>query len=235
MGNKFLTTVCCVSMMQIPLTIGSTAKAEWESSANVGVFSEYRFRGIKQTGDAPAIQGGFDLSHSSGFYLGNWNSNVSWAQGTSIEMDFYGGYAFDVGEISIDVGDLYYYYPENSGNTPNLNSNELYAIGSYGPVSVGYHYLTTEAFGVGDDGGSTYLQINLDLPLSDNVGVTFHYGANKFEGAGDLDYDDYGVSIAYDLGGGYGIGIDYVDTDASEAVYGNLGKSGTVISFSKSM
>ena len=135
MGNKFLTTVCCVSMLQIPLTIGSTAKAEWEASANVGVFSEYRFRGIKQTGDAPAIQGGFDLSHSSGFYLGNWNSNVSWAQGTSIEMDFYGGYAFDVGEISIDVGDLYYYYPDKEGD--NINTNEIYAIASYGAVKIG--------------------------------------------------------------------------------------------------
>ena len=234
MRNKLLTTVCCVSVMQIPLTIGSAANAEWESSANVGVFSEYRFRGIKQTEDAPAIQGGFDLSHSSGFYLGNWNSNVEFGN-TTIEMDFYGGYAFDVGELSIDVGDLYYYYPDNSGNTPNINTNELYAIGSYGPVSVGYHYITTEAFGVGDDGGSTYTQINLDLPLSDKVGVTFHYGASKFEGAGALDYDDYGVSIAYDLGNGYGIGLDYVDTDASTASWGNTGKSGTVISFSKSM
>ena len=233
MGNKFLTTVCCVSMMQIPLTIGSTAKAEWEASANVGVFSEYRFRGIKQTEDAPAIQGGFDLSHSSGFYLGNWNSNVEYGN-TSIEMDFYGGYAFDLGEISIDVGDLYYYYPDNSGQAININTNEIYAIASYGAVSVGYHYYTTEAFATGNDSGSNYMQVNFDFPVSDNLGVTLHYGTFKFDGDSQWDYDDYSMSIAYDLGNGYGIGLDFVDTDAG-AVWGGTGKSGAVISFSKSM
>ena len=73
----------------MPLTISNVkAESAWESSANVGVFSEYRFRGVKQTEDAPAIQGGFDLSHSSGFYVGNWNSNVEYGN-TSMEMDFY--------------------------------------------------------------------------------------------------------------------------------------------------
>jgi len=194
-------------------------------------FSEYRFRGIKQTEDAPAIQGGFDLSHSSGFYLGNWNSNVEYGN-TSIEMDFYGGYAFDVGEISIDVGDLYYYYPDKEGD--NINTNEIYAIASYGAVSVGYHAYTTKAFATGDDSGSNYMQVNFDFPLSDTLGVTLHYGTFKFEGDSQWDYDDYSMSIAYDLGNGYGIGLDFVDTDAGVA-WGGTGKSGAVISFSKSM
>ena len=57
----------------------------------------------------------------------------------------------DLGEPSIDIGDLYYYYPDNTGQTPNINSNEIYVIGSYGAISAGYHYFTTEWFGVGDD------------------------------------------------------------------------------------
>ena len=232
MGNKFLTTVCCVSVMQIPLAIGNSAKAEWESSANVGVFSEYRFRGAKQTEDAPAIQGGFDLSHSSGFYLGNWNSNVEFGN-TSIEMDFYAGYAFDVGEISIDIGDLYYFYPDNSGQTPNINSNEIYAIASYGPVSVGYHYFTTEWFGVGDDSGTTYMQINFEFPLSEAVSISAHAGSSEIEGVTGADYEDYSVSIAYDMGGGYAMGLDFIDNSGDGAV-GPAFSSGTVISFSKS-
>ena len=46
-------------------------------TGNIGLFSEYRFRGISQTFAKPALQGGFDYSHSSGLYLGNWNSNVN--------------------------------------------------------------------------------------------------------------------------------------------------------------
>ena len=88
MKKSFILSILIALM---PFTFITTkASAEWTSSANVGLFSEYRFRGVKQTDDAPAIQGGFDLSHSSGLYLGNWNSNVEFGN-TSIEMDFYGG------------------------------------------------------------------------------------------------------------------------------------------------
>src|SRR3954469_19213245 len=84
-------------------------------TGNLTVATDYRFRGISQTFKQPAIQGGFDYSHSSGFYVGNWNSNVSGVQfgnGGSIEMDFYGGYKFEpVKDLTLDVGGLYYYYP----------------------------------------------------------------------------------------------------------------------------
>jgi uncharacterized protein (TIGR02001 family) len=75
--------------------------AEHTVTGNMTIATDYRFRGISQTfGEGfftpgPAIQGGIDYSHSSGVYLGNWNSNISGNQypnGSSIEMDFYGGW-----------------------------------------------------------------------------------------------------------------------------------------------
>jgi len=67
-------------------------------SANLSLTNDYRYRGISQSNFRPAIQGGFDYAHSSGFYIGNWNSSISWisdaasAAGNSasapIEMDF---------------------------------------------------------------------------------------------------------------------------------------------------
>ena len=66
-------------------------------AGNLGIYSSYRFRGIDQTFGKPALQGGIDYSHSSGIYLGNWNSNVSEGAGfpdANLEMDFYGGYKF---------------------------------------------------------------------------------------------------------------------------------------------
>ncbi len=89
-------------------------------TGNMAIVSDYRFRGISQTfGEGfftvgPAIQGGIDYSHSSGLYLGNWNSNVSGNQypnGSSIEMDFYGGWKHAWGDFGLDVGTIYYAYP----------------------------------------------------------------------------------------------------------------------------
>ena len=75
------------------------AKSDWTFTGNAGVFSDYRFRGISQTNKKPAFQGGFDIGHASGFYVGNWNSNVdsSLYNGASLEMDFYGGYKMTAG------------------------------------------------------------------------------------------------------------------------------------------
>ena len=60
-----------------------------EFSANVGYFSDYIYRGGSQTQDGPAIQGGFDMAHESGFYLGTWASNVDFGNSANIEIDFY--------------------------------------------------------------------------------------------------------------------------------------------------
>ena len=79
-------------------------------AANVTVVNDYRYRGISQSNFKPAIQGGFDYAHESGFYIGNWNSSISWisdaaSQGGAnnvsapIEMDFYAGFKKELLEI----------------------------------------------------------------------------------------------------------------------------------------
>jgi len=103
-------------------------------TANVTVVNDYRYRGMTQSNYKPAIQGGFDYAHESGFYIGNWNSSISWisdgypkgvtnannvnlapSTGPSapIEMDFYAGFKKElIGEgFASDVGVLQYYYP----------------------------------------------------------------------------------------------------------------------------
>ena len=79
-------------------------------SANVSVVSKYKYRGQDQSDPlksaVPAIQGGFDYAHASGFYAGNWNSNVSgvsYPNGASLEMDFYAGYKTEVAGVGLDV------------------------------------------------------------------------------------------------------------------------------------
>ena len=54
------------------------AKSDFTTSGSVGLFSQYIFRGLTQTDRDPALQGNFDINHSTGLYLGMWGSNVSW-------------------------------------------------------------------------------------------------------------------------------------------------------------
>ena len=113
-------SVRCVVVLALAAGLSAFALAEEAPASehtltgNFGLFSSYRFRGIDQTSGKPALQGGFDYSHASGFYAGNWNSNVSSGAGYpegNLEMDFYGGYKASFGNFGIDVGGLYYYYP----------------------------------------------------------------------------------------------------------------------------
>ena len=62
-----------------------SAVAEEEKSAhsidfNIGLFSQYIFRGLQQTNGNPALQGSVDYSHESGLYAGTWFSTISWAR-----------------------------------------------------------------------------------------------------------------------------------------------------------
>jgi hypothetical protein len=108
-------------------------------TANVTVVSDYRYRGLTQSNFKPAIQGGFDYAHESGFYIGNWNSSISWISdgygaygypstktvSAPVEMDFYAGFKKElIGEgFATDVGVLQYYYPTSGFPSMNLPRN----------------------------------------------------------------------------------------------------------------
>src|SRR5207248_2509455 len=127
-------------------------------TANVGFFSEYIFRGIQQTAGKPAVQGGFDYTHPSGFYVGTWASNISWLEDfglynrSSLEWDFYGGYKQNFpdpyGDFFYDVGAYGYVYPgrKNPGAF-NADTAELYGAIGWKWVSVKVSYSLTDYFG----------------------------------------------------------------------------------------
>ena len=134
-------------------------------AANVTVASSYIYRGITQSNNKPAIQGGFDYAHDSGFYIGNWNSSISWISDgynnpqsinggagnhsvtAPVEMDFYAGFKKElIGEgFASDFGVLQYYYPV-SGMMPNApTSTQLLSNPSY-RQSAGTAPSTTEVY-----------------------------------------------------------------------------------------
>ena len=102
-----LRTISALTLAASTMLAASSAMA-WESedgqhstSATVGLFSDYLFRGISFTDEDPAIQGSFDYAHASGLYAGVWASNLSTADDSSIEIDGYVGYGNVFGDTGV--------------------------------------------------------------------------------------------------------------------------------------
>jgi uncharacterized protein (TIGR02001 family) len=212
-------------------------------AANVTVVSDYRYRGISQTNFKPAIQGGFDYAHESGFYIGNWNSNISWisdaaSQGGAnnvsapIEMDFYAGFKKElIGEgFASDLGVLQYYYPTTGlpSSATNPNTTEIYAAQNYtfGPV-VGFFkfsYAVTNTFGFANSSGSYYpdLTANYDtgiwgLAVNAHVGYQKIAGQNVVAGVPTASYTDWKLGLTKDFGGGLSLAAAYIGTNAAKS------------------
>ena len=184
--------------------------SDFTASYNVGLFSQYIFRGLTQTNNIPALQGGFDVNHKSGLYIGGWASNVSWLRdnaneavgpvyqsGGSLEIDLYGGFKTDVKGVGIDVGALQYYYPGalNKAVYDKANTTELYGALSYGWLQAKLSgVVSKDAWGFGkkynagtngdDERGTYYAELNANIPLAD-TGITalIHVGRQEFNQA----------------------------------------------------
>lgn len=216
-------------------------------TANAGLFSSYRFRGIDQTNGHLALQGGFDYSHASGLYAGNWNSNVSSGAGYpqgNLESDFYAGYKTAFGDFGLDVGALYYYYSgsKRSGLTPvgyngtlggTVDNKELYVGGSWKFLSLKYYHAVADYFGakgVNGDGvggstyngkgtkGTNYLDLSANFDLGDGLGVNAHYGKLNLKNVANGDYSDWKLGVTKDFSG-WVVGASYIGTNAKGSCY----------------
>jgi uncharacterized protein (TIGR02001 family) len=159
--RKSVLTLAVVSALAIPaMATAQTAPAATPSpvTGNMTIASDYRFRGISQTYLGPAIQGGIDYAHSSGLYIGNWNSSVAsqvYTGGSGIEMDFYGGYKKAFGDFGLDVGYLYYYYHnakfQSSAGNKKFDNQEIYLGGSWKWISAKLSYALSDYFGLSNE------------------------------------------------------------------------------------
>jgi uncharacterized protein (TIGR02001 family) len=136
---------------------------DYTASVNVGGVTDYRYRGISQSRLKPAIQGGADFAHKSGFYIGTWASSIKWVKDAggdaNAEVDLYGGYKFTAGPVGLDVGVLRYLYP-GSALPVNPDTTELYVAGTWGPATLKYSHAVTNLFGFFDSKNSYYVDLN---------------------------------------------------------------------------
>ncbi|MBK8743723.1 TorF family putative porin [Propionivibrio sp.] len=238
LATLLVTAFSAPVMAQTPAPADAPAAAEAPPTpaltGNLGIFSSYRFRGIDQTFGKPALQGGIDYAHSSGFYVGNWNSNVSSGAGFpdgNLEMDFYGGYKHAFGDFGLDVGGILYYYPGSRGRTLDsradkgtVTNKELYIGGSWKFLSAKYYYSVDDYFSLrGWDStftstgkstrGTNYFDLSANYDLGDGWGVNGHLGHLNAKNMNNADYTDWKLGVTKDVSG-WVFGLSYVDTNA---------------------
>ncbi|HET7797028.1 MAG TPA: TorF family putative porin [Nevskia sp.] len=217
-----------------PATAAAAAPTpDWTFPGSVDIASEYIFRGLTQTNKDPALQGGIEIDHVSGFYAGAWGSNISWLSdltalgfgkvSSSIELDGYLGYRTKFTDaFGMDFGVYTYYYPGTypSGFT-SPNTTEVYIAASYSFVSLKYSYALTNLFGFANSKYSGYLDLSANWEFTPSWVLNGHVGRQNVEHFGAASYTDWKLGVTKNFSAGWSLALAYYDTNADEAVYTN--------------
>jgi uncharacterized protein (TIGR02001 family) len=187
-------------------------------TGNVALTTDYTFRGVSQTDESPAIQGGLDLSAGS-FYLGTWASNINFGTGgANLELDVYGGYKFAAGPVAFDVGVIGYLYPSASDDAAELDYWEGYikpSIALSDQFTLGGAIYYSPEF-TGETGDGWYYEVNGAFVVSPEFSLSGGVGFQTVDTPGFFGGED--EYSTYNFGGTFstmGLGLDlrYVGTD----------------------
>lgn len=192
------------------LAAPASAQTEVDVAFNVGVVSDYVFRGASQTDEEPALQGGVDITAGS-FYAGVWGSNVDFFDDTDAEIDFYGGFRGEAGGFALDGGVIFYAYV-NEPNFADYNYTEfkLAASRAIGPASIGAAvYYSPDFFGI--DESATYYELNGGFAPVEKLTISGAVGQQTLDVTDD--YVTWNVGATYALLDHVVIDVRYHDTD----------------------
>jgi uncharacterized protein (TIGR02001 family) len=227
--KKSLIALALVSAFAAPVFAEEAAAPADPLSFNVGVVSDYVFRGISQSQHQAAVQAGVDYAHSSGLYVGAWTSTIEWVnrktyvyqKDNKVELDLYGGYKGTAGDFSYDVGMIRYFYPGdfNAAGTPvTANTTEAYISGGWKFITLKYNHALTSFIGWGNTDtakskGSGYLDLTATYPVDETLNVIAHVGRQNVKNNSYASYTDYKLGVTKDIGFGV-VGLAYTDTTA---------------------
>ena len=205
--------------------------------------SDYRFRGVSQTDEKPALQGGMDLiypiAEDIDAYVGAWGSGVDFNDGNEgrYEVDYYGGVALENSGVAYDIGFIYYSYPSARDNL-NYNFFEYAA-------SVGYDFnglfttlsLNYSPNNFGNSGDALYTKIAAEYSFYPNFTLNSYIGRQDVQNnvAFTLDdYNDWGFGAAYNWDDNFTVGLNYIDMNTSQADCADNCDGTIILSVSKS-
>jgi len=222
--------------------VATPAMAQEEESkpvtitGSVGLVSDYRFRGVSQSDEGVAVQGGFTINHESGFYAGTWASNLAgWGTfgGPNLELDIFTGYTKTFDDTTIDVGVTWYMYPNGADETDffegyaklkgTAGPATLTAAVYYAPKQNALGNFSNTPFSRGQNEDNLYLAGDVSFAIPDTpVSINGHIGYSEGNpGLGPNgtsvsptgEYWDWSIGASVNVYGPLTLGVAYVDTD----------------------
>ena len=207
------TAFACAAAMAVLLTAGAaSAQGAPEVAWNLGVTSDYAFRGYSQTAGDPAVFGGVDVTAGS-FYAGAWASNVDFGDDTDAEVDLYGGYRTEVSGFAIDVGVVgYLYVSQPAGADYDYVELKAAASRAIGPLTLGAAvYWSPDFFGADEE--ATYVEANAAFSPADRWTVSGAVGHQALDV--NADYATWNAGVAYAISDNVAVDVRYHDTDVT--------------------
>lgn len=205
------TALACAAAMVVLLTAGAASAQDTPVIAwNLGVTSDYVFRGYTQTSEDAAIFGGVDVT-AGDFYAGAWASNVDFGDDTDVEVDLYGGYRTEVSGFAVDVGVVGYLYTSQPAGA-DYDYVELKAAASraIGPLTLGAAlYWSPDFFGADEE--ATYVEANAAFSPAAQWTVSGAIGHQSLDV--NADYATWNAGVAYALTDNVVVDLRYHDTD----------------------
>lgn len=225
MKKVILSTVLASTMMWSTASFANDGQGidlPGQFSGTVTGASQYIFRGITQSDEAPAIQGSLDWNHDSGVYLGTWGSNVDFNDGdeSSVEIDVYGGVNFSASGFDFGVGLIHYMYPGADSSLDYDYTEVTASVGrDFGVASATGSFFYSPDYFAGS-GDSYYYNLALSAPITALPGgLTFnaavgHQSIDDEAAYGTPDYVDWNVGLGATVEG-FDLSLSYKDTDLS--------------------
>ena len=196
------------NLIKFAAIFGLTAVvAHAQFASNIGVTSNYVWRGMTYSDDSAAVFGGLDFSSESGFYAGTWLSSMDAAEpdadslGGNTEVDLYAGFSGETGSTEYDIGVIRYSYLD----TANDDYYELYGSLTFSGLTIGGAYtIESQATDDADDGtagsqdtfieGDVYLYASYSIDLAETIGEGYSLTGT----VGQYLWDDDGVESNID-------------------------------------
>lgn len=207
-----ITTACAAAALALGFAgLASQASAqEVDVSFNAAVTSDYVYRGVSQTDEEPALQGGVDLTIGS-FYAGAWASNVDFGDNTDAEIDVYGGFRTEALGFAWDTGVIFYTYAPGANSDYDFVEFKAAASRAFGPVTAGAAvYYSPDFFGV--DESATYAEVNGAISPVENLTLNAAVGKQWLNVSDDYVTWNVGATYAF-AGTPLSLDVRYHDTD----------------------
>lgn len=208
-------------MKQLRVLVGSTllsslmmiASAEAQISGTVTLTTDYLFRGVTQTSNNPAIQGGIDYAGGA-FYAGVWGSNVDFGADETLELDLYAGFRPTLGPVALDLGLIGYFYPGATDALGEYDYVEAKLAASVAPtdaLTLGAALFYSPEF-FGETGRATYAEVNAAYAFTDAFSVSGAFGSQDIQAGARYETWNIGASL---FAAGLKFDLRYTDTDLS--------------------